>query len=245
MSLRTFLQHLIPRLIIAGISAVPSIVALWLAEFRLKKVGRFEYYNIIVASIMALLIAFFGLYEYAYGAAGKDAQAGLIFIFLPIYVIIMGGISYLIGYFIRHTIRLPQKISHVATNLGTVTYRGVLFIPILLVVGYLIFAVIALKDEVYMSIAESSSTPVSELRFLFENAKEENNSGISLFLAQNRKSPPDILEGLSELPFGHVRVFVAKHPNTPTSVVEKMLSDDNECVRKFAQEEIIKRRGSK
>jgi hypothetical protein len=189
--------------------------------------------NNLVASITSSLLPVFAIYDYTFAVEG-DGQAGLIFLFIPFYAAILGSISYLITHVI-------QKIKSLNIKLGEIPRSVFMITPSLLIVCFLVNSMISINREVYMSIAASSMTPISDLRFLYRKAQENNDYGIFHFLAQNEKLPSDILEGMSDLPFSSVRVFIAGHPNTPTPIVERMTKDKVEYIRKNAFKELNRR----
>jgi hypothetical protein len=86
-----------------------------------------------------------------------------------------------------------------------------------------------------MAVAEKSSNPEA-LRRVFQGERAEpTESGVELFLAMNRSTPPDILEVLSQSHFDHVRVHVADNPNTPASARVRLETDPHPGVRQTAR----------
>ena len=238
MSITTYIFQLLPTLLFLTPSLIPSMIAFVIAWIYFKNGKRFGYFNFAAASIISAAFAF-GLLNFCFRAADKDANGALIFVVLPFYCAVIAVISLLFGVFLKYVRRrdakqtIPQKCR-----------PRLFFIPVIFYLLFFAVVIVDSKNEIEMSAAGSASTPTSDLRSLYEKAMKENNDGILLFLAQNEKTPADILEGMSHVPFAHVRVFVAKHPNTPIDVVKKMTQDENDNVRRFALEE-IQRRASK
>ena len=235
MSITTYLFQLLPRLLFLTPSLAPSMATFVVAWISFKNGKRFGYFNFAAASIVSSMFAF-GVIDFCFRAADKDANGALIFVVLPFYCAAVAGISLLFGLLLKYALRFNAKELIAQKSKARLLYAPILF--------YLLFFAVVVadsKNEIEMSAAGSAFTPMSDLKNLYEKAIRENNDGILLFLAQNDKTPPEILEGISHVSFAHVRVFVAKHPNTPIDVVRSMTQDENDNVRRFALEEIQRR----
>jgi hypothetical protein len=227
----SYIGHFIPRMAFISLSILPSIVFLLLGERNRRKTENALFVNHVIAATVGAVLPLLSILEFVFGHGG-NGQAGLIFLFLPFYASVCGIVSYLIG---RAVIR--RRVSARAGN----PYPLLLLIPGLLVLCNLTVSAVLTNREVYLHIAENS-TSLAELQFLYEKARKADDHGIFLFLAQNPATSPDILEKMSSLPFLNVKVFIARHKNTPTSTLIRLQEDEEQGLRRCAIEELNRRK---
>ena len=83
-------------------------------------------------------------------------------------------------------------------------------------------------------VASHPNTPAAVLRRLGNNSGHE---AVRLRVAQNKRTPPQILGLLAKDQSPSVKMAVASHPSTPAAVVEALADDDSQHVRKAYTED--------
>ncbi len=78
---------------------LPSIIAVILGYFSLRRENKFFYYNLNFASIITTLFVFYVVYDLFYGALSKDAQGGVALVFLPFWTPFICFFSFVVSCF--------------------------------------------------------------------------------------------------------------------------------------------------
>ncbi len=73
---------------------LPSVIAVILGYFSLKRENKFFYYNLNIASVITTLFVLYVVYDLFYGTLSKDAQGGVALVFLPFWTPIICFFSF-------------------------------------------------------------------------------------------------------------------------------------------------------
>jgi hypothetical protein len=234
-----FIEILLPGLGLELIATLPLVLGTVGAVRHLRAKRKRPYIRNLSAAIAAGVVTLGLLWTSLFGDdLSRSSNAGLIFLFTPIYSAVALLVGYLFGVVINRASSRTDEHGEANPPIPS-PERKLVWAPVLLL-GIVVFGVIrysVLNND--LSVAERASRPET-LRYVFEKALAGNADafGVPLFLAQNPKAPADLLEKLSKSSEPQVRGFVATNPNTPVSVVAGLRDDCAEHVRKAARERL-------
>ena len=165
------------------------------------------------------------------GDTSSSSTAALVWVWAPLCSMsIQGVVSGLGELLVRNTRPRPAAASwlHALTS--------PLLLPAWIACGVLLIGIARFSiDHSATVVADRSSNP-DALRRVFQSERlGPRDSGVQLFLAMNRATPPDILEVLSRSHFDHVRAHVASNPHTPVAARKRMETDAHPAVRQAAR----------
>jgi hypothetical protein len=222
----------LPGLLLSLISALPLGLGTLAALRHLRSGARSAYLRNLSGSIAAGLVVLALLWGSLFGDdLSSSSTAGLVFLFAPIYAAAAQGIVYGIGASVIKQSTIPEAISLPA--------RRALLVPVLML-AVLLFGLVKISvGGNDLAVAERASNP-DTLHRLFEESRtgKADSFGVPLFLAQNRKTPSDILVELAKHEHPAVRAQVAQNPQTPEEVVESLRNDCASFVREFVEKRL-------
>lgn len=223
----------LPGFLLSAFSALPMTMGLAVAIYWLRAGERKVYLCSLAGSIAGGGAALMMLWGSFFGDdLSSSSTAGLIFAVAPIYAAVPQVIAYVIGAAILRRGSEGEAVSLPA--------RNALLIPVLILV-VLLFGMLRLAMKGNdLAVAEKARNPAT-LHRVFEasSAGRADSFGVPLFLAQNPRTPPDILVQLAGHEHPSVRVHVAQNPQTPLAIVESLRHD---CAA-FVREAVEKRLG--
>lgn len=226
----SYLACVLPGALMMGVSSVPILIGGALATRALLH-GRIR-----GAAVHALGAALAGLSSivivkpFLDGDTSRSSTAALVWVWAPLYSsVVLGVVSGLGVLLVRDARPRPAPASwlHAVTS--------PLLLPVWIACGVLLIGIARYSiDHSAIVVADRSSNP-DVLRRVFEGERlGPGHSGVQLFLAMNRATPPDILEVLSQSHFDHVRVHVASNPHTPAAARLRLETDPHSAVRQAA-----------
>lgn len=221
-----YLFVMLPGLLFSFITILPLLLGVIFAIRHVWQKKRIHYFRNLCGSIAAGVILLMFLYGSIFGDdLSSSSTAGLIFIFAPIYATIAFGLIYGICAFI---LGKPQDNKPISSN-GLMLLSIPATILLVLIVGLFKIAI----ESNDMAMAHKASNPAN-LIYLYEKSLhgKADSFSVSLFLAQNPNTPPEILRQLASHEHRAIRTLVARHKSTPQDVL-KILKDDNAtCIQK-------------
>ncbi len=226
-----YVVNLLPGLFFMSLSILaPSIgLVLGVVAIRAKKGGAA--FRHLVASSIAAGVSLFFLWDLLFNKGlSKGSTAGLAFLFIPVFSV--GGLlaGYVLGFAVAFIV---ERVRRGKDSLFTAA-RVLFFIPAV-ALAISLFGI--LKESISSNDLQVSEKAMGSgaLHYMLEKSKRPgaNRFGITLFLAQNRFAPEDILAELSRSEFSQIRAQVANNPSTPISILNGLRNDCEEAVRKI------------
>lgn len=226
----SYLACALPGALMMCISSVPIFLGGALAT-RALLLGRSR-----GAAVHALGAALAGVSSIAIvkpfldGNTSSSSTAALVWVWAPLCSIaVLGVVSGLGALLVRDARPRPAPASwlHAVTS--------PLLLPAWIACAVLLIGIARYSiDHDAIVVADRSSNPDALRRVFRRERLGPGDSGVQLFLAMNRATPPDILEVLSQSHFDHVRAHVASNPHTPAAARKRLETDAHPAVRRAA-----------
>jgi hypothetical protein len=167
---------------------------------------------------------------FLWGKVGSSTDA-LIWIFAPFWSAAVLVIVIAVAGRIVSRAKRPSQTIRSSTLVNAALLGPAVVVTCLLVVG---IARYSFRNG-GMKFAEQASDPRLLRQFYQRDVRGSSNSGVELFLADNRATPGDVLDALSRSGFAYVRSHVALNSNTSPSTLVRLAADSNLTVRSFAR----------
>ena len=234
-----FTTILLPGVLLMAISALPLALGTIAAARHLWKTNAGAYLRNLWGSTAAGVVALGLLFGSLFGTdLSSSSTAGLIFLFVPVYSAVALGVGYGLGALAyRKVAKTAEATGEVATLPAGA--RRFIWVPVAML-GVLMFGILRYSIQHNdLAVAERASNPET-LHWVYEKVArgEADAFGVPLFLAQNPKTPADILDKLSKHAHPSVRFFVATNPNTHLDVVASLKDDCSDRIRKAVQDRL-------
>ena len=160
-------------------------------------------------------------------ALSSSSTASLVFLFAPIYAAIAQGIIYGVSKWYIDTSDVTRKISSIDKSL--------LFMPLIFLLILSIGIVKMSYEGIDSNVAQKATHPDTLNRLYTKSLNGEVDSfRVPFNLAQNPKTPTEILRSLSTYEHPAIRAQVARNTSTPIEVVTNLKDDTCLAVRNVA-----------
>lgn len=223
-----FALVLLPLVLLLGCSALPLALGLVVTARHRRQQDGPAYLLTLAGSTAAGLISFNLLAGALFGSAlSASSTSALIFVVTPVWSGLAFGAAYYVVRRILHG-RPPVRLSNAA--------RGAIALPVLLLVVLAAGMTRYAAEHGAGAVAQRATRPTL-LAWAYERAVHDAalRPGVTLFLAENRNTPTEILVALQADASAVIRAKVAAHANTPADVVERLSHDSSERVRDAAR----------
>lgn len=195
-----------------------------------------SFYLFLTGALLPGGISLFVMREVMFGSGPKDAQDGVVVLFISIYMWIFFVLILGIGsiFFIFSTGKASESRKPHLIYLTT--------LPALLLIGTIVSVFPVIRGNALGRQARTGDE--SNIRYIYEHAPSDDPFGAYLDLAQNPNVPPDILDALGSYEHPAIRVRIASHPKSSDALIERLTHDENQCVASFAASEMNRRKGA-
>ncbi len=194
-----------------------------------------SFYLFLTGALFPGMISLYVMREVMFGSGPKDAQDGVVILFISIYMwfffILILGIGSIFFIFSRGKASEPRK--------PYLVYLTAL--PGLLLICAVVSVFPVIRGNALGR--EARTGDENDVRYIYEHAPSDDPFGAYLDLAQNPNLPPDILDALGSYEHPAIRVRIASHPKSSNALIERLTHDENQCVANFAASEMNRRKG--
>ena len=117
------------------------------------------------------------------------------------------------------------------------------FAQALLIAGVILVSLFSLQIADWKTTFAQYGTDMDKLTSIYKSCKNnEECFGLGLYIAQNKHASPEILELISEhSDHPAIKVHAATNQNISKALLEKFAKDENEWVKKYATQALLKR----